>query len=331
MVRKNGLPRRVYLRHGRYFFVDLDGRWHPLSREREGLPAMYRALAALQEAHSARGERMPGVIADWLTDRLPHWSAATKRNMERITSELSAAFGDFTPSEVLTPDCAAYLGHYADRPRTHNQHRDVLRQVLAYAAVRGLREGHNPVDNIKGLSTPGRRRIVTDAEIEAIRKAATEGARVDGAGRALVQMLDLALITGQRIGDLLALRWQDVTEAGIMLQQAKTAERLCIEWSPALRAAVAACANGTERIGHLIKTSTGSAYTYAGMRSAWDRICRKAGITDLHIHDLRGRAGVDALEAGGMEEARALLGHKTQRMTAHYTGQKHIPRVKPAR
>lgn len=329
MVRKNGLPRRVYLHHGAYYYVDLLRKWHRLSTEKDGMPAMYRALAQLQDAQT--GDRIPVVISGWLTTKRPSWSVSQKRNIERVASEISAAFSEFRPGDVTTPDCAEYLGTLADRPRTHNIHRDVLRQVLAYAAVRGLREGHNPVDNISGLSTPGRRRIVTDAEIEAIRASAVTGHQGTEGGRGLLQMLDLALITGQRIGDLINLRWQDVTEAGLMIEQGKTGARLVIEWTPALRAAVDACADGTTRIGRLLKTRTGGPYTYAGMRSAWVRVCKRAGIEDLNIHDLRGRAGVDALMAGDLESARALLGHQTQRMTAHYTRGKHIPKVRPAR
>lgn len=331
MVRKNGLPRRVYLRHSAYYFVTMAGKWLRLSAERDGLPAMYRALAELQEQHQARGELMPSVVTKWLNAKRAGWSASQKRNMERMADVVARSFAEFTPADVTTPDCAAFLGRYADKARTHNIYRDILRQVLAHAAVLGLREGWNPIDNIKGLSTPGRSRIVSDVEIAAIRSAALSGTRDDASGRALVQMLELALVTGQRVGDLLSMRWQDVGPAGVFVQQGKTGARMLIEWTPALRAAVDACAVGTDRIGHLIKTRTGSAYTYAGMRSSWVRACAKAGVQDLNIHDLRGRAGVDALEAGDLESARALLGHKTQRMTAHYTDGKHVPKVRPAR
>jgi integrase len=325
------LPRRVYLRHKAYYFVTLPGKWIRLSAEKNGLPAMYRALAELQEQHSARGEAMPAVIKKWLDAKRAGWSASQKRNMERMADVVATAFAEFSPSDVTTPDCAAFLARYADKARTHNIYRDILRQVLAHAALLGLREGWNPIDNIKGLSTPGRRRIVSDDEIERIRAAALSGPREDASGRALVQMLDLALITGQRVSDLLAMRWQDVRPGGVFVQQGKTGARMLIEWTPALRSAVDACAVGTTRIGHLIKNRAGKAYTYAGMRSAWVRTCAKAGVEDLNIHDLRGRAGVDALEAGDLEAARALLGHKTQRMTAHYTDGKHVPKVRPAK
>jgi hypothetical protein len=44
MNRKNGLPPRVYLKHGAYYLVTLAGKWVRLCGEKEGLPAMYRAL-----------------------------------------------------------------------------------------------------------------------------------------------------------------------------------------------------------------------------------------------------------------------------------------------
>lgn len=331
MVRKNGLPRRVYERHGAWYFVSLANKWHRLCAVRDGLPAMYRALADLQEADSSRGDLMPGVIAKWLTAKRPTWSAAHEANAERMASVVSTAFAEFAPRDVTTPDCAEFLARYADKPRTHNIYRDILRQVLAFAAVAGLREGYNPVDNIKGRSTPGRHRVVSDAEIDAIKAACVAGARADGAGRALAQMIDLALITGQRIGDLRRLRWQDVTADGIQIEQGKTGAKMLIEWSPALRAAVDACAAGTDRVGHLLKTRSGSPYTYSGIKSAWQRICAKAGVEDLNIHDLRGRAGVDAMQAGGMVAAQGLLGHAGERMTAHYVAGKFLPRVKPAK
>lgn len=337
MSPRRTLPPRVYLKHGAYYYVTApDRRWLRLSAERDGLPAMLRALAALHEAHSARGERMPAVVSRWLAGKMDGWSAASQRNGVRIAEEISRAFREFAPAEVTTPVCSQYLGRYADRPRTHNQHRNALRQILAFAAVEGLREGHNPVDNICGLSTPGRHRIVTDADLQRLRAAADTATRGDTSARAAILALDLALITGQRIGDLLGLRWQDVTEAGLQVQQGKSRRsaapvRMLIEWTPALIEAINACVIGTDRVGYLIKTRTGGRYTYAGIRSAWVRLCAKAGVTDLHIHDLRGRAGADLEQAAGREAARALLGHRTQRTTAHYVEGKRIPKVRPAR
>lgn len=327
MTRKNGLPRRVYLRHGAYFYVlPADGRWVRLSAEKAGLPAMFRALAALTDAEATSGT-MPAVIARWEASKRPEWADKTAADLEHVCALMAESFRDFLPGQVTTPICAQYLAHFAATPRTYNKHRTALRQVLAFAALDGLREGFNPIDNIAPKSLKPRKRYVTDTEIAALRKAALGATRN---GPALVQMIDLALLTGQRIGDLLKMRWQDVSDRGLFVQQGKTDERLLIEWSPALRAAIASCERG-DRIGHLLKTQSGHAYRYAGIRSAWDRACARAGIEDLHIHDLRGRAGMDSRDADGLEAAKDLLGHRSIKMTESYVDGKAPRKARPAR
>ncbi|MCE2659516.1 MAG: tyrosine-type recombinase/integrase [Rubrivivax sp.] len=324
---RSDMPRRVYLRHGSYYFVTLAGKWLKLSREREGLPVMYRALASLTE-REARSDLMPAVIVRWLDSKRPEWADKTAVDQERIATEMCEAFADFRPAVVTTPICAEYLRRYTATPRTHNLHRTMLRQVLAFAALEGLREGYNPIDNIPTKKMEGRRRVVTDAEVTAIKAAALQQARN---GEALVQMIDLALLTGQRISDLIGLRWQDVTERGLNVQQGKTGVRLLIEWTPTLRAAIAACERG-DNIGHLLKTQSGRGYRYSGIRSAWVRACARAGVQDLNIHDLRGRAGVDAMgDDEDMRSAQRLLGHKGEAMTRHYVDGKYARKVKPTR
>lgn len=328
---RSDLPRRVYEKHGAYYYVTTAAKWIKLCRVSEGLPAMYRALARLTD-QEANSQRMPAVISRWLESKRADWSEGHAEDQDRIAKHMARRFADFRPDQVDTPACAQYLRALAGKPRTHNQHQSMLRQVLAFAAVEGLREGHNPVDNIPPKKQPQRIRVVTDDEIEAMKKSAMLQSRN---GEALVRMIDLAVITGQRIGDIIRIRWQDVTDQGIVIVQGKGQGRvrLLIEWSPALRAVVNECAKGTEKIGHLLKTQTGTGYRYAGIRSAWDRAAARAGIEDLHIHDLRGRSGVDALEAAGQDikAAQKLLGHTSEAMTRQYVEGKFAKRVKPAR
>lgn len=325
------LPCRVYLRHGRYFYVTPGGKWIPLTREKEGLPAMLRALARILDAE-VQGEMMPSVVTRWLADKQDDWAEKQQADQERIAGKMAKAMAEFRPAEVTTPIAAAYLNRYKDTPRTYNLHRTMLHSVLAAAAIEGLREGHNPVDNIARKQTKRRIRIVTDDEVKAMKAAALQQSRN---GEALVQMIDLAMLTGQRISDVIKLRWQDVDDQlGIYVIQKKSQGRvrLLIEWSPELRAAVDACAEGRDKIGHLLKTQSGTGYRYAGIRSAWDRACVRAGIDDLNIHDLRGRAGVDAM--GDDEDIRAaqkLLGHTTEAMTRDYVEGKFAKRTKPSK
>jgi integrase len=327
MTRKNGLPRRVYLRHGAYYFVTPAGKWLRLSTEKAGLAAMFRALSRLVEREQTN-DLMPAVIGRWLDSKRAEWADKTETNHDAYGATMGNAFREFRPDQVTTPVCASYLSAFARQPRTYNAHRTMLRQVLAFAALEGLREGFNPVDNVPAKSLAGRKRYVSDGEVERIKAAALQASRN---GEALVQMIDLALLTGQRISDLISLRWQDVDDKrGVHVQQGKGGERLLIEWTPALRAAIDACARG-DKIGHVLRTQSGHGYRYAGIRSAWVRACERAGIEDLHIHDLRGRAGMDKRDADGIESAKDLLGHRSVRTTEHYVDGKAPRRVTPAR
>lgn len=331
MTKDDGLPRRVYPKHGRYWYVSPDGKWHGLTKIDKGLALMHRALADIMESDVV-GDLMPAVITRWLDERRPEWADKTAADMEQVGRVVAKRFAEFAPSQVTALDVSRYLRPLKATARTHNKHRSVLSQVLSFAASEGLRDGHNPVSDTKPLPMAGRHRIVTDAEVTAIKAGALLQSRN---GEALVQMIDLALLTGQRISDVIGLRWPDVGEDGVCFVQGKGQGRvrLLVEWSPALRAAIDACATG-DRLGFVLKTQSGSGYRYSGIRSAWVRACQRAGVVDLHIHDLRGRAGVDAIEgdeAQDVRKAQRLLGHKSEAMTRHYTEGKYSRRVKPAK
>lgn len=336
MIRKNsGLPPRVYLKHSAYYLVTLQNKWVRLCSEKDGLPAMYRALASFVDADATK-DRMPAVISRWYDSKLEAEEWSTEKNQldqKRIADHMADEFEEVKPAQVTTPLCAAYLKAFVKQPRTYNLHRTMLRQVLSFAALEGLRAGANPVDDIPRRKTPGRHRVVTDQEVKALKAAALKSARN---GQAMAQMIELAMLTGQRIGDVIKLRWQDVTKEGLLFDQGKGQGRtkLLVKWSPALRAAIAACVKG-DKVGHVLKSERGTGYRYSGIRSGWVRLCTRAGIEDLNIHDLRGRAGVDALlDDEGEEDIRAaqkLLGHKSEGMTRHYIEGKYHKRVKPSR
>lgn len=346
MIRRT-LPPRVYEKHGAYYFVDHSHKWHRLCAVREGLPVMYRALASKTERVQREG-MVPEAVAEWLDDPRHKWSFKTRKEYESMGKVISAAFQEFHCSEVTTANCAEFLEAWAQKgqARMHNRYKTAMNQVFRKAALKGWRTEANPVREVPGMSTPGRKQVVTDEDIARLKASALTGedGRPTASGPAIVKMIDLAMLTGQRISDVLKMRWQDVTKDGLYVEQGKGDGRVRIlfEWTPALSAAIDACAQGTDRVGHLIKktrqgskkaSQPGSRYTYSGIRSAWVRACARAKIdlASFHIHDMRGRAGVDKVEAEGKEKAQALLGHANMRTTEHYVEGKTIKKVKPTK
>ena len=58
------------------------------------------------------------------------------------------------------------------------------------------------------------------------------------------------------------------------------------------------------RVGTLLlfATRTGQAYSESGWESSWRRIREKAGVKDIHFHDIRHRAITDAKQRFGIEK-----------------------------
>jgi integrase len=59
--------------------------------------------------------------------------------------------------------------------------------------------------------------------------------------------------------------------------------------------------------------------SYEALKAGWRRACERAGIVDLHIHDLRRTAGTRmALKSGNIFIVQALTGHRTLAMVKRY-------------
>jgi integrase len=317
-----GLPKRCYVKHGAVYYVDMARKWHRLCAEREGLPAVFRAMARITERLDTPGS-MPAITTAWLDEMRPQWAPSTRKDREAIGALICKAFAEYHASDVTTPDANQFLKKWAAKPRYYNVARGVLSQILRYAAVHGHREGYNPIDNIKGAKVDARKRMVTDDDLVTMRAALSVGTHTAG----ILAVFDIAILTGLRVGDIIKLRWQDVKADGLHIVQQKTGTAQVIGWSDDLRATVNACGTG-QRIGHIIKTRSGAPYTYSGVKSAWDRALVRCGLEDLHIHDLRGRAGIDKTIEAGKEQAQGLLGHATMRMTEQYTEGKTVKTTK---
>ena len=150
------------------------------------------------------------------------------------------------------------------------------------------------------------------------------------AGERIAVAIDLAVSTGQRRGDLLSLKHDQLTDEGIVFQQSKTGAGVLIEWSADLRAIVDRAKALAPRVPreYLIRTRRGKPYTAEGFSAIWQRAMTrhvKAGGTRFSFHDLR---AVSADGAPTAEEAQARLGHASVATTRrHYL--RGVTRAKP--
>jgi len=164
----------------------------------------------------------------------------------------------------------------------------------------------NVLRDVKRPKARPRDRLIEDHEFEAVRSAAPLRVQL---------MMDLALRLGQRQGDLLDLKWSDIKDGYIHVQQAKTGKRLAIEITPEVKRVLGKCWLLPNRGEYVITRRCGGRYTSEGFRALWQRTingyCRRGG-KRFTFHDLR---ALCATKCNSPEEAMRLLGHANVSMT----------------
>lgn len=343
MSRKHPELPEGYQPKGRWYYrVRADGKkrvWIKISMICDGLPAFYRALADMK-ARDIAPDRVPMVAQMWLKDR------AASENDEWAVREISTAFAEFRAREVTTPACIAFLKQWKDKnqARTYNLMRFSLHDIMRFAegqeheGIPFRDPGTNPVTSIKRMSTPARDRYPTDSEVRRIKFHAMVGR--DGkhtrSGPMLAALIDLAYLTGQRVGDLLELRWNKkaatedgevvapyISDEGIYFKPSKTEKttgaKVLITWTPKLKAVVARIEKiGRKNLRYVLTNQEAQQLLYSTFATAWWRACDRAGIKGLHFHDMRAKALSDTARKHGKKAAQAKGAHSTERQTGDY-------------
>lgn len=195
----------------------------------------------------------------------------------------------------------------ADRPRAANMMLSVLSILMGHAIRLGWRQD-NPASHVKKLRGGKSYEAWPDVAIERFRAEANPR---------MVWALELAIYTGQRQGDVLAMQWRHIEDGAISIAQQKTGQRLRIRIHSDLAAVLAEIPREHMAIVH---TRAGTPYTSYGFRSTFRAELKRLGLQGLQFHGLRHTAGRLLAEAGCTDrEIMAILGHRTAEMVTRYT------------
>lgn len=330
--RKNNshLPPRMYLK-GKSYWYAAKGGWINLGRE---LPAARTKWAELENTN-APAETMAAVIGRYMREIVPEKAASTQASNKLEAATLTKVFGTMKPAEIESSDVYDFMQARAKTSRVRaNRERSLLQDIMRHAIMWGHCKD-NPVREVKPFKETPRTRYVTDGEFEAVKSVAPP---------VVAAMMDLARLTGQRLGDLLALRKDAITADGLVITQSKTARkrpvRLCIGWTPALRGAVKRLETLERPFAstHLVTSQDGTPMTESGWKTAWHRTMGKAlapgkdGAPPVlaerfHFHDLRAKTVTEMKEAG--RDARALSGHASDAMVEKVYDRRRVKKATP--
>lgn len=167
----------------------------------------------------------------------------------------------------------------------------------------------NPLDKLSLTVDAGRReRRLRDGEWERLVEAARSRKNPY-----VLPIIILAVETGMRRGEILGMRWEhfDVERRSLLIPHSKNGHARTIPLTPTAHALL----NSIRRDGDNVFPITANAF-----RLAWERVKKRAGIDDLHFHDLRHEAISRFFELGLTAPEVALIsGHRDMRMLFRYT------------
>jgi integrase len=236
----------------------------------------------------------------------------TKRDYDRVLSWAAGTFGDLDPSRMERRHVIRARDENRDRLRFANYIVQVLSVLFEQAIDMGWIT-HNPARGIPLLRSEGDgpHRPWPPALIEAYTAAAAPGSVPR-------TVMELCIGTGQRIGDVLAMRWDHIRDGGIEVRQSKTRARLWIPFTPRLAAYLAAL----PRSGLTIATGRdGRPLTYHAAAAEIMRVRKAVKAEAFTIHGWRYTAAAELAAAGcSDEEIQAITGHKARAMVVKYAG-----------
>jgi len=242
---------------------------------------------------------------------------STKRSYVPLIKRIEKEFADFPLSALTDRRTRGVFMAWRDQIAASSGRRQadycwsVLARVLSWALNRGL-VAANPC-------THGGR-LYGETRAEKIWTEADEIAFLERAPTHLHLPLLLALWTGQRQGDLLALPWSAYDGIHIKLRQSKTGRRVAVKVGAPLKAALDAA---SKRSTIILTNSDGKPWTSDGFRASWRKACMAAGIVGVTFNDLRGTAVTRlALAEASEAEIATITGHSLRDvrsiLDAHY-------------
>lgn len=250
---------------------------------------------------------------------------ATIESYQRLWNlHLSKAFGNKKVSEVTPESVKRFHGKLAATPYCANKCIVFLKAMYNYVIKEGYYKGDNPATMVRLNKEQPRVRSLEHNELEKFFNVINE--LPDSVSKNAILMM---LFTGARKGNVLRMKWSEIDlDAKIWkIPRTKTDKNVTL----------ALADSAVELLNQLKSENPESDYVFPSAESksghlydakkVWNTIRKKAGITDVRLHDLRHTLATYMIEEGANPFiVQRVLGHKQLRSTQIYVnlGVEHL-------
>jgi integrase len=243
--------------------------------------------------------------AEFLTNLKPKTRAAYRHDLDTLRRD----FGPLRPDQIETKHVLKMRDAHASKPGKANTLVRTLSVVYKWGKARGMCKS-NPADlasvNVKAL------RI---GEHKAWPPESLDKFRSDGAPN-LVLAMELALWLGQRQGDLIRIRWNDIRDGRLRMVQEKTGKEL---WLPIAQQLADVLAAAPRPAVTVLVNSNGTPWKNANALSqAFAAELTRLKIEGMVFHGLRKTTAVVLAEAGCSTKQIAAVTGQSDQMVEHY-------------
>jgi integrase len=211
------------------------------------------------------------------------------------------------------------------KPRTDasvNREMALVSHMLAKAVEWGLLE-NSPFKKGKRLmlkENNHRLRFLTEAEIESLLKACTDLKTYSPHLRPLVET---ALHTGMRRGELLGLQWEQIRNGFIYLTKTKSGKGRQIPINDRLAEVFREVRRGNQLKSEFVFCDS-QGRRFLEVKRSFASACKRAGVEDFRFHDLRHTfASRLVMRGASLKAVQELLGHADMKMTMRYAHLSH--------
>jgi integrase len=265
-----------------------------------------------------------GVYARALLDSA-EWKAKRSASRNELSlKHLNRVFKDTRLSEVSPGLVRKYITERREdgvSPATINRELSLLKSILYAAEYDGL-VASNPIRGrrVKKLEeNNSREKLILDLNLtdEDLRRL------VDSAVPHFKPILEIALVTGMRRGEILKMKWKDVDlRLGTIRVSAENSKTKRERFIP-IDANLAAELDSIERKGDYVFMNDWTGKRRKDVDEAFRAACERAGIPSgrkngLTFHDLRHLAAYRLVKVTDIVTASKILGHASIQMTMRY-------------
>lgn len=249
------------------------------------------------------------VNAYFASPKFAEKAKTTQREYLRDLREFQAELGTLLPDNLKPFHLARLRDNMAETPAKANKTLKVIGALYSWGREQGWVLGANPANGLEKLVV-GEHQPWPQEALDAIPDALPPD---------LARCCMMGLYTGQRLGDVLAMRRSAVEGTGIWVTQEKTKKQLLIPLHSAIKELVLQAPDAI-----CPKAHDGTPFTTDQFHAAWGRAKRKlpkdsplltAGVV---FHGLRKNATVNLLEAGCSEAEVSSITGMSLAMVVHY-------------